>query len=547
MSKYKGFTQVELTRPKRSMFDMSHEKRLSTRIGRLTPCFISEALPNDTFQVSTEVLIKLAPLIAPIFHRLNLYVHYFFVPNRLLWEDWEDFITGGRLGGAVTTPPVPPNFHITRILNKLQEYLNTGSTADYLGVQNIPDTDVLAYDSDQSLHALPFAAWYKIYVDYYRDRNYVVDQPDALPMPSGSVPDVSDYYGLFFTEYYRGWQHEYFTSALPWTQRGAEVLMPLEGSGSVTYLDQSKALRSTTGFADTAGELESLALGPVDAPNLTINGGSGLEAARIENIDEVQLDSSSVSINDLRRAVALQKWLERNALAGSRYNESIMAHFGRKTSDSRLQRAEYLGGGKAVIQISEVMTTAYSEDSEASIVPPGNPTGRGSSYSTTNRFRYNCEEHGFVIGVLSVMPTSGYSTGVNRMFTSRRTFLEYPWPTFAHLGEQPVYDHELFVSPNTLVNDGDSGDYPVFGYQSRYADWKSIHSSTHGDFRTTLNYWHLDKAYGSIPVLGADFVTFPDSLQDRIFNVSEVDTLWLYIYNQCKVVRSLPYFGTPRL
>lgn len=526
MSKFKGFKEVELRKPTRSTFDLSHEKRISSRIGKLTPCFISETLPNDTFYGASEVIVKLAPMIAPIYHRLNLYVHYFFVPNRLLWEDWETFITGGRLGEAVTTPPVPPFVNMSSLLSQAGNYLDVGSLADYLGFPPIPDSASATWGS-RTVDIMPWLAFYKCWYDYYRDRNYVADNSD-LPVPSGAWPYETDIWG----NKYRAWEHDYFTSAMLTTQRGSEVLMPIEGTGSVTYLTTSQVSVFDTGDLHRDGPDEDLvsALG---------------NPAQIRNIDTVSIDNSDISINDLRRAVRLQEWLERNQLAGSRYNESIMAHFARKTSDSRLQRAEYIGGGKAVIQISEVMTTAYSEDADTNIVPPAQPSGRGSTYANTNAFSYNCEEHGFIIGILSVLPSSSYMQGVPRMFQARNTFLDYPWPTFAHLGEQEVYDYEIYNTPTNLPIDRTTA--PVFGYQSRYSDWKHISSSSHGDFRTTLDIWHLTRKFSSTPALSEEFVTFEDTLQDRIFNVTGVDTLWMYVYNQVKVKRSLPYFGTPQL
>lgn len=535
MGKFKGFTSVELKRPGRSNFDLSHEKRISSRIGKLTPVFIAETMPNDTFRASTEVLVKLAPLVAPIYHRLNLYVHYFFIPNRLLWEDWETFITGGRLGEAVESPPLPPSYTIPNILSD-GDLLEIGSLADYLGVPRIPDADQALW-TGRSLAAMPFAAFYRCWYDYYRDRNYVADNT-LLPFGSGDQTDLAF---EVFQERYRCWEHDYFTSALLTTQRGAEVLMPLAGTGSVQYYPNSVWLDTQDPGVGSPGTLVI----PGSGGGETQSTGDAGRSLQLQNISGISLDSSSVSINDLRRANRLQEWLERNQLAGSRYNESIMAHFGRKTSDSRLQRAEYLGGGKAVIQISEVMTTAYSEDATAEVVPPGNPAGRGSTYADTNRFSYNCEEHGFVIGILSVMPTSGYMQGLPRMFRQRQTFLDYPWPTFAHLGEQEVFDYEIYMTPtSTAVQPADD---PLFGYQSRYSDWKFIHSSSHGDFRSSLDFWHMTRLFGAQPVLGESFVTFDDALQDRVFNVSGVDTLWMYVYNKVNVKRSLPYFGTPKM
>lgn len=517
---------MKLNKPPRSMFDLSHEKKLSCRMGQLIPIFVSEVLPNDTFRVKTEVMVRFAPLLAPIYHRVNVFVHYFYIPNRLLWKDWEKFITNGRLG--TETPPVPPYMDVDTLLQSAQGYLEPGSLADYLGVGTIPDSQTGLWIGNK-LNALPFAAYYKAWYDYYRDRNYEADD-EILPMESG------ENLALYVQLRYRKWQHDYFTSALPWTQRGNEVLMPLQGTGTVSYMDESIVVDPATGLPAGPDQGLSVASGFLANQAQT-------DPFRLENIDEVQIENSSVSINDLRRAVALQQWMERNALAGSRYSESIMAHFARRTSDGRLQRAEYLGGGRTAVKISEVMTTAYSEDSVGTIVPPANMTGRGMGYANQNSFKRNFEEHGFVIGIMSIMPTSAYMQGTHRMFKARNTFLDYPWPSFAHLGEQEVYSYEVYTDRTNM----DDEDPTLFGYQSRYADWKHIHSTAHGDFKTTLDYWHLDRKFSASPVLGNNFVTFENELQDRIFAVSDVHTCWCYIHNDVSAVRTLPYYGTPAL
>lgn len=533
MGNYKGFSSVKLNAPQRSTFDLSHEVRLSTKMGKLTPIFMSETLPNDTFYGSTEVLVKMAPMLAPIMHRVNMYVHYFFVPNRLLWEDWEEFITGGRLGDAVTTPPVTPRATIDFFLAQASGLLAKGSVFDYMGGTPIPDGSTWPLDGN-TLDLMPFAAWYKIYMDYYRDRNYEEDT-DFLPLQSGLYGGGSETTILeLCRDRYRCWEHDYYTSALPFTQRGAEVLVPMVGVADTVYDALTGNPAPAQKYLGTDTALNPGRLVYADSENPAVNAAAA----------ELRVENTEISINDLRRAVRLQEWLERNALAGSRYNESIMAHFARRTSDARLQRAEYIGGGKAVVQISEVMTTAYSEDVSAEVVPPGNYTGKGQAYSNTNRFSYNCEEHGFVIGVLSVLPTSGYMQGLPRMFQTRNTFLDYPWPSFAHLGEQPVFDYEIYQEGNVPeVRD----EATVFGYQSRYADWKYISSRAAGDFRDSLDFWHLTRKFSETPNLNDDFVHFEASLQDRIFAVSGVDTVWLYAHNNIHVKRSLPYFGTPNL
>ena len=540
MGQFAGFSKVQMKKPERSKFDLSHEKKLSCRMGQLIPIFISETLPNDTFRVNSEVMIRFAPLLAPIYHRVNVFVHFFFVPTRLLYADWEDFITNGRLG--TETPPELPWYGLNNLMSSDVNAIDVGSLWDYLGGRTLPDTDAGLYTDATHVSCLPFAAYNKIYQDYYRDRNYV---PDSDELPLGSGEQATSGISRLKT---RAWQHDYFTSALPWTQRGDEVLLPVEltgyapivgrkADGSISRWNVASTL--TPGGGSVTLELDSDPNAPVGTAGVNDFGYANLGATSTGT-------GFNTTINDLRQAVRLQEWLEKSAVAGSRYNENIMAHFARRTSDGRLQRAEYLGGGRVPVQISEVMTTAFSADADSNVVPPATMTGRGASYMNKAGFKYNCEEHGFVLGIMSVMPTSAYMQGTPRMFFGRETFLDYPWPSFAHLGEQEVYNYEIYTDP-TSVPKTSVEQTPIFGYQSRYADWKWMPSTAHGDFRTTLDYWHLDRKFAAQPTLDNTFVEFEDTLQDRIFAVSDVDTLWCYIHNAASVVRSLPYFGTPRL
>lgn len=538
-SNYAGFSSVELKAPVRSMFDLSHEKRMSMRMGWLVPFFISETLPNDTFQVNSEVMLRLAPLIAPIMHRVNVTCHFFFVPNRLLWEDWEEFITGGNSGPGVDTAPVPPNMKVTDVGGGT-DYLQIGGLLDYLGFAPIPD---LTGWTDQTVDLMPQAACYKVWYDYYRDRNFQKDDDyDILPLASGNISDTALNDALHSLKP-ANWQKEMFTSALPWTQRGAQVLIPMEAS--VTYMQQSQVRDALTGnLINVDNNLYVKGAAPLGPGGFAYGATFAASAkARLENIESVE--NSSVTINDFRRALALQSWMERNAIGGTRLNETIYAHFARRTSDGRLQMAEYLGGGRVAVKVSEVVTTAFSQDDDANNVPPGNMAGHGISFGNTNRFRYNCEEWGFIVGFMSVAPTPAYMQGTSRMFYGRNSFLDYAWPSFATLGEQAVYTYELYQ--NTVTVPVTRADQEVFGYQSRYIDWKYIQSSSHGDFRTTLDYWHMTRKFASKPVLNAEFGQVEDSLQDRVFAVADVDTLWVYLYNNARVVRSLPYFGTPKL
>lgn len=546
MSKYAGFNTVQLTRPQRSTFDLSHQKRVTTRMGRLTPVFVAEAIPGDTFRGSSEILLRVAPLLAPIFDMMTLYVHFFFVPNRLLWDEWEEFITGGRLGVGEdpVAAPIPPYYQFFNVLEANPAMLRKSSLMDYLGmpiIEDIPGYVLGSFEeSGAKFDVLVPLAYQKCYMDYYRDRNFIPDDFVELPAGSGAMDDGRQLEYLEIRQ--RAWEHDYFTSSLPFTQRGQEVLMPLAGSGSVTYLNTSQVVRASDGANYPSGiDMQTyLAGGPDDVSSIRPVGNT---SARIENIDEVLLDASNVSINDFRTAYALQVWLERNAIAGSRYNESTLAHFGVRPQDERLQRAEYLGGGRIPVKISEIVSTAYSTDGEYTF-PLANLAGHGITYGDTNRFNYFCPEHGIIIGIASIMSPASYHQGMPRYFR-RPTFLDYPWPTFAKLGEQTVDRSELFASAANLTED-ESGQLPMFGYQSRYADWKHIHNSNHGDFHDDLLFWTLTRQFAINPTLGWDFVQYDGQIQDRIFAVNGIaDNFWLYVHNHVTVKRALPYFGTP--
>lgn len=531
---YQGFGKTKLRKPQRSLFDLSHEKRMSTRMGKLTPFFFCESLPGDTFRFNARTLLRFAPMTFSVMHSFTMYLHLFKVPIRLLWADSELFFTGGRLG--TETPPVPPNSLISTIQGRAGQLLNKSKVSDYLGLNPIADADVY---TGRTIDLLPFAGWYKVWYDYYRDRNFVADDAINAPLPllSGTTASTSIIDKLTTTRY-RDWMPDYFTTALPWTQRGNIVMMPLVGSGNVTYLPQS------IGVLTAGGE-------PADGDiKMHAGAGSGLESAtsqamRLENIDAVALTGSAVSINDFRKAEKIQEYLERNALAGSRYFEWTLAHFAVRGSDARLQRAEYLGGRKIPVNIQDTVASAWSVDGASNDIPQGQVGGYSKTFGETETIKFYCEEHCLIYGVLSIMPTTAYMQGSHRAFFGRNTYLDYAIPLLAHLGEQPVYKYELYSDPTNLPVA--RVDQPVLGYQSRFADWKHIASSSHGDFRDTLFPWHMTRKFASSPVLGTTFLTFDDALQDHIFNVSGTDTMWLYIYNQVTVSRALPYFGTPEL
>lgn len=517
------FQQIQLRRPRRNKFNLSHERKMSFDLGQLVPCYVQEVVPGDKFRVKSEAFIRFQAMLAPIMHNVNVYTHYFFVPNRLVWEEWEDFITGGREG---TAAPVVPRATTNAMF--LSGLMSPGGLPDYMGLPT-----VTSGTQNAQVSMLPFRAYQLIWDEYFRDQNLTPSLDIAKT--SGQMPQGAELTKIL-TIRRRAWEKDYFTSALPWAQRGPEVMMPLDAEGTVTYKDVSEvydasgAPPSATGNLNVAIGDELLGIPP---------GASATTKGRIENIESVTVDASAVTINELRRSVRLQEWLEKNARAGARYVEQILSHFGVRSSDARLQRPEFLGGGRTPVRISEVLSTFQSPDGEGN--PQGNMAGHGMSFGGNNGFKRFFEEHGFVIGVMSVLPKTAYQQGIPR-WLSRMDKFDYYWPEFANIGEQEIRNKEIY-------HDGTGAVDPegTWGYQSRYADYKYGCSSVHGEMKASLAFWHMGRIFSTFPPLNENFVTSDPTT--RIFAVEDanVDKVICQIYNRVDALRPMPYFGTPTL
>lgn len=588
------FDSIKLGKGKRNSFDLSHEVKLSCNMGNLVPILCEPVLPDDTFKVDSEVMMRWAPMIAPLMHNVDVYVHYFFVPNRLVWDKWRDFITGGEDGKDA---PSYPRVNVNSF------NLLSGGLADYLGfpsVENMLDARQGAY-----FDALPFRAYNLIWNEFYRDQN-LQPEIDIMKDVSG-IHEVRAYeseYGggtatyskgeateRFFALNNRAWEKDYFTSALPWTQRGETVRLPLTGEIDITAVqdaaDPEVTVNSVEVVGVSAGATPPTPKGNIEAgtqvglgeSNLMVNtdrqagtnpdgsptylkvGAKLNGTADIEgiasNLRGVAESAQSTTINELRRSYALQRWLERNAFGGARYIEQILAHFGVKSSDARLQRPEYLGGGKCPVRVSQVLQTSESTDSS----PLGTMAGHGLAVGKTNKFKKYFEEHGYVIGIMSVIPRSSYSQGIPRKFL-KFDKLDYAWPEFAHLGEQEVMNKELYYDFNEDPGsnlDNTNQDYignRTFGYQSRYSEYKQCSSRVCGDFKTTLDFWHLGRLFSGRPNLNGNFVQVTPDDAKRIWAVQElvdpetgeakpIDHMWVMINHRIKALRQLPYYGTP--
>jgi hypothetical protein len=419
---------------------------------------------------------------------------------------------------------------------------------------------------------MPLRAFYKIWNDYYRNQN--LQDEVAYPLTGGEddlswLPynRVDDNHESQFIAPMHCWRNDYFTSALPWTQRGQEVTIPIDGLlGSDIEVETKESGEDTILWQTVSGDPN-----PTANLELTMNEGGGaypnnVADIRFDNVDgqgggnltmksqnhshDVALEAGTrfeflqaLSINSLRMANSIQRWLERNAVAGGRYPEQLRAHFNVVPDDGRLQRAQFLGGIKGPFQISSVESNVNLAGISSDPTSPemnaqlGSLAGRGTAVVSGNGIDHFFKEHGFLIGIMFVQPHADYFQGCRRMFT-RKTKFDYPFPEFGNLGEQEVFDYEIYAQ---------GAESQVFGYQSRYAEWKTAQNKIHGDFKDTLDYWHMARKFKNRPELNADFVQY--STDNRVFPVTESTRDYLLFDLQFNIQKTteLPYFGTPKL
>jgi hypothetical protein len=502
-----------------NVFDLSHSVKASFMMGRLYPTVILDAVPGDKFTIRCENFLRFLPLVSPVMHEIKVTTHFFFVPNRLLWPTWERFITGDL---DVEHPYSTPAAHNTNSLGCYMQY-------------------PIGMPTGTRVNPMPVAAYNLIWDEYYRDQN--LQDERFTPLVDGLNNINTDFTG---TPARRAWNHDYFTSCLPFAQKGDAVELPLLQNNTApvsiaTGTGNPGLLRKTTD--------DTVASGAGDA--LKRNASGQLKDTTVNQFlyyDPngtlfVNVDNEAVDINTVRRAFRLQEWLERNSRGGTRYIENIAVHFGVSSSDKRLQRPEYIGGSKQKMVISEVLSTAQTDPSGSQEFPVGYLAGHGISAGGSNgRIQYFCEEHGWLIGIINIQPVTAYYQGIPRKY-SRFDRFDYYWPSFSNIGEQEILNKEIYVNTSLTTEQMDG----TFGYLPRYAEYKYENDKILGEMQDTLEHWHLGRKFSGLPALNDGFIQCTPSNRIFVDTTAEADHIVAHLYHDIKAVRKMPKFGIPSI
>lgn len=538
---------------KRTKFDRSHVYKTTFDSGKLIPVFVDEVLPGDTTRMSVNYFARLATPIKPIMDNIYLDWFFFFVPNRLVWEHWQNFCFEQEDPDDSTDYVIPT---VSAAGNSDNAYL--GSLWDYFGLP------VNTSGNLTGISALPFRGVYLIWNEWFRDENL----QKSVKIQKGDTNEVlnssrsSEQPSWVFTSGTsivpglacppRGKRHDYFTSALPWTQKGPGVSVglagtaPVQGTATLT-VPNSVRIYSTgdSGFsADVPGVLNQQGKEKLYQTSVNIGLSKATSSTSISDVSSdgfyANLDDSSIfTINSLRTAFQMQKFYERLARGGSRYTEVLRSFFGVVSPDSRLQRPEFLGSFTKMVNVNPIAQTSATDNTS----PQGNLSAYGVTAAKFHGFTKSFVEHGYIIGFVCARADLTYQQGINKMWL-RSTVYDFYWPTFAHLGEQAIELREIYAQ-------GSDADTTVFGYQERYAEYRYKPSQITGKFRSSvvngsLDKWHLSQFFNNAPTLNEEFITENPPIE-RIIAVPSEPEFLLDIGFRYTTVRPMPMFGTPGL
>jgi len=505
------FSEVPAVQIPRSSFNRSHTIKTTFDSGYLIPILVDEALPGDTYKVKLTAFSRMATPIYPVMDNLFMDVFFFSVPNRLLWDNWQKFC------GEQVDPGDSIDYTIPKTRTSSSNLVAAeGSIYDYFGVP----TGVKVRDK---VSALPFRAYNRIYNEWFRDQNL----QDSLHVELGDGPDsaVTGYDLLR-----RGKRHDYFTSALPWPQKGDSVDLPLGQYAPVVTDSTSPTMVTSAGAAQgdlVKGSDGSLDFSTTSNPGYSYWSNTGMQADLS--------DATAATINQLRQAFQVQKLLERDARGGTRYVEIIKAHFG-VTTPSAGWRSEYLGGGTRMVNISPIAQTSSTDATS----PQGNLAAMGTATLDGIGFTKSFTEHCTIIGLVNVRADLTYQQGLNRMW-SRETRYDFYWPALANIGEQAILNKEIYYQ-DTADDDN------VFGYQERYAEYRYKPSIITGAFRsnaaTPLDSWHLAQDFSSLPALNSSFIEDNPPVSRVVAVPSEPEFLFDGYFDM-NCVRPMPLYGVP--
>lgn len=553
-SKVHDFSKVPSVQIERSVFDRGHSYKTTLDAGYLVPFYLDEVLPGDSFKADFSVLCRLTTPIVPFMDRLRLETFYFFVPNRLIWKDFKSFM-GEQRYPTDELAPLIPTIDIKPDYDGTTESSGGSRLADYFG---------LPPGVTQTVNVLPFRAYNLVYNEWFRDENL---QASAEFTDEMSTSDVStsglDKMGSGTRESWkwyimpkkRGKRHDYFTSCLPWPQKGDPVSLPLGGQANV-WGNGDPLLFSTSASSPagstSANRLVNKSFAAPNDPSFALSGlglatsGSGWPVVRPDQVSGNVTaglyadlsEATAATVNSLRQAIQLQRFMERSGRSGSRYTEQIRGHFNVLSPDARLQRPEILGYTKSYMNVQPIPQTSASD----STTPQGNLAAQGVLVDAKHAFQQTFTEHGYILGIVCITTDLTYQQGRNKMW-DRRTRYDFYWPEFAHLGEQAVLNSEIFVQ-------GTEDDSKVFGYQERYGEYRYHPGMITGALRSTypqsLDVWHLAQKFENLPTLNSTFIEENPPLA-RVLAVQDEPQFLFDSFLALKCARPMPVYSVPGL